>query len=271
MAKVHALDTAIGNLIEKIDLTNTIIVFSSDNGGQPNHGGNNWPYRGQKGTFFEGGVKVPGFIFPRENFHHLEDSIVHVSDWLPTLLGFCGCKKNVGSRKLDGMDLNISKRKEILHNIDPMNKFTGPIDFIDWNLKQESGFNIRVSAGYRKGKYKIITGKVKNSEWTYPPELQQDKTFGRKRIIRIRRSKVYRKLREKNSEGIVRLYDTENDPLEKINLARSTEKDFKYRFITLMMLNRLKSFNTTAVPVRYPPIDEVEPVDGFWLPWRDEL
>jgi len=201
----------------------------------------------------------------------LEENIVHVSDWLPTLLGYCGCKKNIGLRKLDGRDLNISKRTEILHNIDPMNKFTGPIDFIDWNLKQESGFNIRVAAGYRNGKYKIITGKVKNSEWTYPPELKQGGRFGRKRIIRIRRAKVYRRHRARNTDGIVRLYDTENDPLEFINLARSTEKDLKYRFITLMMLKRLKSFNATAVPVRYPPIDDVKPVDGFWLPWRDEL
>ena len=45
-------------------LDNSIIIFASDNGGLPGNGGaNNLPLRGGKNSWFEGGVKVPSFIY----------------------------------------------------------------------------------------------------------------------------------------------------------------------------------------------------------------
>ena len=46
-------------------LDNSIIIFASDNGGLPgsNGGANNLPLRGGKNSWFEGGVKVPSFIY----------------------------------------------------------------------------------------------------------------------------------------------------------------------------------------------------------------
>ena len=45
-------------------LDNSIIIFASDNGGQPIAGGaNNLPLRGGKNTWFEGGLKTPSFIY----------------------------------------------------------------------------------------------------------------------------------------------------------------------------------------------------------------
>ena len=40
---------------------NTIIIFTSDNGAEF-HAGSNGNLRGSKTTFYEAGIKVPGFI-----------------------------------------------------------------------------------------------------------------------------------------------------------------------------------------------------------------
>ena len=59
MSPILELDDAIGEvvdkLVEKDMLNDTVIIFSSDNGGVNKEGGSNYPLRGQKGTYFQGG------------------------------------------------------------------------------------------------------------------------------------------------------------------------------------------------------------------------
>ena len=60
------LDEVIGNLtcaLEKNNMAeNTVFVLASDNGGISRMEGNNFPYRGAKGTLFRGAQSVPAFI-----------------------------------------------------------------------------------------------------------------------------------------------------------------------------------------------------------------
>lgn len=64
-AMVRALDRSVGRIMDKLEAEgladNTLVVISSDNGAPANIGieGLNAPYRGGKGTFFEGGIRVP--------------------------------------------------------------------------------------------------------------------------------------------------------------------------------------------------------------------
>jgi arylsulfatase A-like enzyme len=67
-AMIRALDRSVGRVVDALDengLTeNTLVIFTSDNGGAPYVGlpDINKPYRGWKTTFFEGGIHVPYFI-----------------------------------------------------------------------------------------------------------------------------------------------------------------------------------------------------------------
>ncbi|MFO6445917.1 sulfatase-like hydrolase/transferase [Erythrobacter sp. NE805] len=66
-AMIRALDRSVGRIMDKLEAEglaeNTLVVISSDNGAPGYVGlqGLNAPYRGGKGTFFEGGIRVPMF------------------------------------------------------------------------------------------------------------------------------------------------------------------------------------------------------------------
>ena len=67
-AMIRALDRNVGKVLAEVEAQglsdNTIIIFTSDNGGANYIGlpDINKPYRGFKATFFEGGVRVPFFM-----------------------------------------------------------------------------------------------------------------------------------------------------------------------------------------------------------------
>jgi arylsulfatase A-like enzyme len=121
-AFVSQLDAKVGQLVTALDETgqrgNTLIVFTSDNGGLPG-GGNayiskvaatpvlssNLPLRGHKGQLYEGGIRVPacanwpGKLAPRKVAAPL-----HAVDWMPTLTGLAGYRPASGL-DWDGLDV----------------------------------------------------------------------------------------------------------------------------------------------------------------------
>ncbi len=78
-------------------------LFTADNGG--GQAADNAPLRGNKGGYFEGGVRVVGFVAsPRlrtSGAQHV--GLVHVSDWFPTLVGLAG--GDVTTLDVDGVDV----------------------------------------------------------------------------------------------------------------------------------------------------------------------
>jgi len=104
------LDWEVGEILKKIDdlgiADNTIVLFTSDNGAEiftwPD--GGNHPFRGEKGTVFEGGFRVPmlvrwpGVIKPNT----IVNDIMANEDWMPTLLAAAG-DPDVKEKLLKGM------------------------------------------------------------------------------------------------------------------------------------------------------------------------
>jgi len=111
-ASVTHMDDAIGKIIDALERTgqrrNTLILFTSDNGGQHSwHSdteyrgkyaskphdvlGNNYPLRGWKGDLYEGGIRVPAFVnWPGRLQPGIIDAPVHISDWFPTFCELIG-------------------------------------------------------------------------------------------------------------------------------------------------------------------------------------
>ena len=91
-ALVHQLDHNIGRLLDHLDSTgqrnNTIVIVVSDNGGTNTEIDNNFPYYGNKATFFEGGLRTPLIIqWPdSDTSGTVYNDVVSIQDIYPTLL-----------------------------------------------------------------------------------------------------------------------------------------------------------------------------------------
>jgi len=98
-----AVDDAIANVTSALEesgmMDNTIIIFSTDNGGPTDGndvvGSTNFPLRGGKHTIWEGGIRGVGFVTGGKDTV-LEtaggdyENLMNGVDWLPTVVGFAG-------------------------------------------------------------------------------------------------------------------------------------------------------------------------------------
>ena len=126
-AQVKALDDALGWVLGALEgkgvLDDTLVVYLNDNGGTARAGGNA-PYRGLKGSFHEGGIRVPAAMrWPGGIPEGSEsDALLHVVDVFPTLAGLAGASTTDGL-PLDGLDAwqaisagAESPRQELAHS-----------------------------------------------------------------------------------------------------------------------------------------------------------
>ncbi len=131
-AGMAQLDDSVGALMKALDdlgiADNTIIVFSTDNGAEvftwPD--GGMTPFRGTKGTAYEGGFRVPAIIrWPgKVPAGKVENSIISGLDWFPTFVAAAGDANIVDELKA-GKDLGGTKYKVHLDGYDQTDLITG--------------------------------------------------------------------------------------------------------------------------------------------------
>jgi arylsulfatase A-like enzyme len=124
-ASIIHLDDAVGRIVEALEKKGvrekTLVVFTSDNGGSTVENndlqypddhcpdgkltGNNTPYRGQKGTLYEGGTRVPAIVsWPGHIKAGKVETPVQIIDWMPTIAALAGYKPE-RDLKWDGIDI----------------------------------------------------------------------------------------------------------------------------------------------------------------------
>ncbi|KAM7356270.1 uncharacterized protein ACRADG_002075 [Cochliomyia hominivorax] len=300
-AMMSKLDESVGlvvkGLAKKGVLNNTILLFLSDNGG-PSVGmhattASNYPFRGQKNSPWEGGIRSSAAIWSTqlEKLGTIWNQPIYIADLLPTLTAAANIFLDLDSLKLDGLNLwsalkygYESVEREILHNIDEI-------------------FQYEV---YSKGKWKYINGTTQQGlydNWLSqrPPtnssqidprspfyedlvkrspvwqELHKLTSSANHNITQMRDLALVKCLYENSTEGIACnplespcLFDLDSDPCEQQNLYEK----YKNSKILTDMLERIEHFRENAHAINNKPTDyRCDPANfgGEWTWWEDIL
>ena len=104
---VGAMDQAVGQVMGALEEQsigdNTIVVFTSDNGGE--RFSKTWPLTGQKTELLEGGIRIPTILRWSSQITPQVSHLVTISmDWLPTLLAAADCQQDP-SHPSDGVNI----------------------------------------------------------------------------------------------------------------------------------------------------------------------
>lgn len=171
---VYAMDEGIGNLTDALKeaglYDNSILVFTTDNGGNWRGQGNNWPLRGAKFTFWEGGTRGVSLIhsplLPKHARGTVNNGLMHAADWYNTLLSAANVSSPVNSTAIDSINMwpmllkpgTSSPRTILIHNV--RNKANKPL-----------------AGKIRAGRYNLYVGDPGDSSgWVRPGEDWQNHT-----------------------------------------------------------------------------------------------
>ncbi|KAJ8029195.1 Arylsulfatase B [Holothuria leucospilota] len=271
---VSALDDAVGEIVSKLKTSglynNSVIIFSTDNGGVYQLG-SNWPLRGAKNSLWEGGIRAVGFVhspayIPSCNVGKISQDLIHVSDWLPSLaeglLEETLPEPSDSTKALDGINVwdyfaecfvEEPLRNELLHNIDPLylagrvkaNQYSA-----DGILQVSETFDTSIHAALRVGDMKILTGK-QGSLLRKPPLESSSPTAPTETV---------------SSDQSVWLFNITADPYELHDL--STEEPELVNELVAKLADYWESGKRANILFPQYELEADPGVRGYWGPWR---
>ncbi|KAI8116554.1 Arylsulfatase B [Lucilia cuprina] len=299
-AMMSKLDESVGQVVkglaEKGVLNNTILLFLSDNGG-PSAGmhattASNYPFRGQKNSPWEGGIRSAAVIWSTQldKLGTIWQQPIYIADLLPTLAAAANIPLDLGKLQLDGINLwsalkygYESVEREILHNIDDIFQYEvytkGKWKYIN-GTTQEGLYDNWLSqrpdpndTSQIDPRFTIYEELVKSTPvWQ---ELQKLTSYTNHNITKLRDSAAIQCLYDHATEGIPCnplqspcLFDLDTDPCEQQNLYEKYENSS----ILADMLERIEYFRENAHAINNKPADlRCDPAKfgGEWTWWED--
>mmetsp|Transcript_15023 Transcript_15023/g.33125 ORF Transcript_15023/g.33125 Transcript_15023/m.33125 type:complete len:658 (+) Transcript_15023:78-2051(+) len=255
------MDAAIGEAVEalkKKDMyDNTLIIFTSDNGGPIYEPGaaSNHPLRGSKYNDWEGGVRTNAFVsggfIPAERRGKKFEGIVNVADWYGTLTELAGV--DMEDKKAEAANGWLKQKGlPLLHPVDSVPQWKNIIN--DKNGRPDAMH--LSSKAVLMWPYKLVTGKQPLSAWVGPnypncstvksiddhngplPAPDDVKIFGESMPLAPTPEEVDRQTWTIDC-GAGCLVNVRDDPTEHVNLAA----DPKYASILSKMQETLKEMN----------------------------
>ena len=160
-AFVSSMDERIGQVLDHLEKSGlsdeTIVIFQSDHGHSEEErahfgGGNAGPYRGEKFSLFEGGIRVPSIIsWPGELPEDAtRDQFATGSDWYPTIMELTGT--DPGNHRLDGKSLvNVIRSSDA----------RTPHDQFHW---QSGGGRNNPQWAVREGDWKLVVNGTRTND-----------------------------------------------------------------------------------------------------------
>ncbi|XP_052737909.1 arylsulfatase I [Bicyclus anynana] len=270
-AVLTKLDESVGKVVAALDarglLANSIVIFTTDNGGAAdgfnNNAASNFPLRGVKNTLWEGGVRGAALIWSPllEKRSRLATQRFHLVDWLPTLLRAAGADLST-LPAIDGIDQwdNLSKdlessRTSIVHNIDDIYG-SASITVGKWKLHKgtnyDGAWDYWYGPGGREGAYDV------SSVMTSPAGCALGRLGmmpDQEKILTLRDAATIKCDRKNqiicNPLKAPCLFDIETDPCETKNLADEEPA------VLAQLLSELAAVNATAVPPNNKPLDPI--------------
>jgi len=149
---IYSVDENIGKLLRKLEELhldkNTIVIFTSDNGGLSTSEGSptcNYPLRAGKGWLYEGGIRVPLIIKLPGTEHKTGEINIPVSsiDFFKTIAEFTNC--DISQIKTDGVSLMPLMKKGKMKERP-----------LFWHYPHYSNQGVEPGSAVRLGNYKLI-------------------------------------------------------------------------------------------------------------------
>jgi arylsulfatase A-like enzyme len=219
-AEITAMDRAIGKLRSFLKEShihdNTLLFYCGDNGTCRSAGHTGLTLREQKGSMYEGGVRVPGIIEWPAGIQQpaFTSAIAVTSDILPTLAEITG--QSLPDRPMDGISL-------LPFFSDPGKQRSEPVFFWQFSSGKVFGTDAEpyIDPKLQEGTTplaKKMAGKYTRDFRNYKYNEISESHFAGERSIMQNQFKLVLEGRSPNSLGF-ELYDIQNDPSEAKNLA----------------------------------------------------